>query len=212
MDNVDDDDDILGVNIIIYFQNYVCDWFFQWQNLSKCKSRMERLKNMIVGPHLFGHMVIVRPKYIIRIKWPFSGSSGGALWSRACPQNILCWWKKLSGESIVSVSPDNLWIIDSRISSIAKTRAVGPKLQNIKLFQIRRQNKRARSAQNGGVKPINATAFENKLQLYNSCWCKFNEGESHTDLLLWSGSRSNCKNASTFIFLMWRSCKLWKSQ
>ena len=90
MDNVDDDDDILGVNIIIYFQNYVCDWFFQWQNLSKCKSRMERLKNMIVGPHLFGHMVIVRPKYIIRIKWHFSGSSGGALWSRACPQNILC--------------------------------------------------------------------------------------------------------------------------
>ena len=58
MDNVDDDDDILGVNIIIYFQNYVCDWFFQWQNLSKCKSRMKRLKNMIAGPHLFGPMVI----------------------------------------------------------------------------------------------------------------------------------------------------------
>ena len=95
----------------------------------------------------------------------FFGVLWGALWSRACPQNILCWWKKLSGESIVSVSPDNLWIIDSRISSIAKTRAVGPKLQNIKLFQIRRQNKRARSAQNGGVKPINATAFENKLML-----------------------------------------------
>ena len=115
---------------------------------------------------------------ISRVKWPLSGCSGGPFSRAHCDDG------KLSGESIVSVSPDNLWIIDSRISSIAKTRAVGPKLQNIKLFQIRRQNKRARSAQNGGVKPINATAFENKLQLYNSCWCKFNEGESHTDLLL----------------------------
>ena len=151
-------------------------------------------------------------QYIIRIKWYFSGCSGGPFGPEHAHRTYCVDGKKLSGESIVSVSPDNLWIIDSRISSIAKTRAVGPKLQNIKLFQIRRQNKRARSAQNGGVKPINATAFENKLQLYNSCWCKFNEGESHTDLLLWSGSRSNCKNASTFIFLMWRSCKLWKSQ
>ena len=174
----------MGVHIIIYFQNYFSDWFFQWQNLSKCKSRMKRLKNMIAGPHLFGHMVIVRPKYIIRIKWPFLGCSGGPFGPEHAHRTYCVDGKKLSGESIVSVSPDNLWIIDSRISPIAKTRAVGPKLQNIKLFQIRRQNKRARSAQNGGVKPINATAFENKLQLYNSCWCKFNEGESHTDLPL----------------------------
>ena len=112
------------------------------------------------------------------------GAMGGPFGPEHAHRTYCVDGKKLSGESIVSVSPDNLWIIDSRISSIAKTRAVGPKLQNIKLFQIRRQNKRARSAQNRGVKPINATAFENKLQLYNSCWCKFNEGESHTDLLL----------------------------
>ena len=95
----------------------------------------------------------------------FQGALGGPFGPEHAHRTYCVDGKKLSGESIVSVSPDNLWIIDSRISSIAKTRAVGPKLQNIKLFQIRRQNKRARSAQNGGVKPINATAFENKLML-----------------------------------------------
>ena len=110
MDNVDDDDDILGVNIIIYFQNYVCDWFFQWQNLSKCKSRMKRLKNMIAGPHLFGPMVTNNgPEWgVIRIKWPFLGCSGGPFGPEHAHRTYCVDGKKLSGESIVSVSPDNL--------------------------------------------------------------------------------------------------------
>ena len=62
---------------------------------------------------------------IIRIEWPFSGCSGGpwgASLSQIMPPNhIVMMEKKLSGESIVSVSLDNLCISDSMISPKATT-------------------------------------------------------------------------------------------